>query len=164
MLSSSASKLHIRVFAKLAILIQDGGAHRCIWLTRGDNPSKLCLLCKNLFSESSQICDYDGCNLFVCNALRQEDLVPATSADIRNTARYIESKAGTLNVEDFKRLQLALGITHCEHAVLLDRSLDEVLEPTEVQLRSDPISWQPLALGGVEVRARLSGPGAPGGV
>ena len=44
---------------------------------------------------------------------------------MRRAARYLESKVGTIGPGEFTELQQALGITHHQHALLLDRSLDE---------------------------------------
>ena len=56
---------------------------------------------------------------------KKADLVKATSRDMRRAARYLESKVGTIGPGEFTELQQALGITHHQHALLLDRSLDE---------------------------------------
>ena len=117
-----------RLFATLAGFLQDGGAHKITWQARGDGASKYCLLCKNLFTESSHICDEDGANLLRCNAIKKADLVPAESDDLRKAARYLEANAG-MPPDDFTELQQALGISHHAHSILLDRSLDSIIDP-----------------------------------
>ena len=47
--SSGASRL----FCKLKIVLQDGGAHKQVWHSRGDGATRMCLLCSNLVSSSS---------------------------------------------------------------------------------------------------------------
>jgi hypothetical protein len=122
----------VRLFATLKVVLQDGGAHKAVWHARGDGASKLCLLCKNLFTDKSNVCDEDGSNLLRSNVIRSDELVEASSNDLRKVARYVAAKAGTMNVETFDALQQALGVTHHAHALLLDRSLDAVVQPTEV--------------------------------
>lgn len=36
----------VRFFCRLRVVIQDGGAHKFVWHSRGDGATKLCLLCK----------------------------------------------------------------------------------------------------------------------
>ena len=124
----------IRLFAKLGILIQDGGAHKSVWHARGDAASKLCLLCKNLFTESSHLCDADGANMLRCNVIKLAGLVQASNKDLRRTARYLESKVGTMSPVDFGTLQQALGMTYHAHSILLDRSLDRFLKPVDIYM------------------------------
>ena len=57
---------------------------------------------------------------------------------MRRAARYLESKVGTIGPGEFTELQQALGITHHQHALLLDRSLDEIVDPSEAYLHD----WQ----------------------
>ena len=74
----------LRLFAVLGTFLQGGGAHKSTWHCRGDGASKPCLLCKNLFTESSNVCDEDGTNLLRCNVIKKVDLVKATSREIYN--------------------------------------------------------------------------------
>ena len=52
-----------RIFAKLGVVLQDGGAHKAVWQARGDGASKFCLLCKNLLTHLSNMVDNDGTRL-----------------------------------------------------------------------------------------------------
>jgi hypothetical protein len=122
----------VRFFAKLKIVLQDGGAHKSVWHARGDGASKLCLLCKNLFTDKSNLCAEDGSNLLRSNVIRSDQLVEASSSDLRKVARYLAAKAGTMTNDAFAELQQSLGVTHHDHALLLDRSLDDIVQPTEV--------------------------------
>jgi hypothetical protein len=124
----------VRLFAKLGIVIQDGGAHKTVWGGRGDGASKFCLLCKNLFTRESRICDQDGASLLVCDAITLDPLVPSTDADLRRNARFLERQATLLSKEDFAELQQSMGMTYQPKSILLDRTLDRVLKPTEVYM------------------------------
>ena len=124
----------IRLFAVLGGVLQDGGAHKSVWHSRGDAASRYCLLCKNLFTAESKLCDEDGRHLLCCNIVKLNALVPATSRDVRAVARHIESKAGTLPSVQFSELQQALGMTHHPYGLLLDRTLDDILDPVNVYM------------------------------
>jgi len=124
----------LRLFAALGAFLQDGGAHKSTWHCRGDGASKPSLLCKDLFTESSNVCDEDGTNLLRCKVIRKVHLVKATARDMRGAARHLEAVVGTMGPGEFTELQQALGITHHQHAVLLDRSLDELVDPSVAYL------------------------------
>ena len=122
-----------RIFAQLGVVVQDGGAHKLTWHSRGDGALRLCILCQNLFTEKSKVCDEDGTNLLRCNVIRHEDLALATGAQVRTTARYIEKQAATVRSKaELSHYEKALGMTHHPHALLLNRSLDEYVDPCEV--------------------------------
>ncbi len=87
------------------------------------------LLCKNLFTDKSNLCAEDGSNLLRSNVIRSDQLVEASSSDLRKVARYL---AGTMTNDAFAELQQSLGVTHHDHALLMDRHLDDVVQPTEV--------------------------------
>ena len=121
---------HIRLFARHGATLQDGGAHKSVFSSRGDGASKFCILCKNLFERESEIVDEDGTNLLCCDILEYKGLVPATSRDLRKSARYLEKKFIEMGPGGpFTELQQALGMTHHPHALLLDRALDDYFDP-----------------------------------
>ena len=57
---------------------------------------------------------------------------------MRRAARHLESQVCILKPADFTELQQALGITHHQHSLLLDRSLDEIVDPSDAYLHD----WQ----------------------
>ena len=118
-----------RLWAKLSIFLQDGAAHKLTWNSRA-GACRLCLLCKNVFTEQSEFADADGTKLLRCNVVHESGLVKATDADLRATARYLESKSGTMRKTPFTTLQQALGMTYVVGSLLLDRSLDSLILPT----------------------------------
>ena len=44
---SSPNDNPVRLFAELAMVLQDGGAHKTIWGCKGDAGTRMCMLCKN---------------------------------------------------------------------------------------------------------------------
>ena len=66
----------IRLWARVGGVVQDGGAHKAIWHSRGDGASMCCMRCLNLCTVASQVCDEDGTGLLVCNVIKASELVP----------------------------------------------------------------------------------------
>ena len=119
-----------RLFAKLSIVLQDGGAHKQVWHSRGDGATRLCMLCKNLVTDASGMAQHSG--LLKANVIKWNDLVGATGQELRQSAMFLAAKAGTMSEQAFTELQQSLGMTHQQHGILLDRTLDSVFDPTEV--------------------------------
>ncbi len=119
-----------RIFAKLTIVIQDGGAHKAVWQSRGDAASKFCMLCKNLFTDESNMVAADGSRLLRCNIIKLDELEASTDTELRNNARFLETQSRTVRGEAFVKLQQAVGLTYAPNGVLLDRELDDILSPT----------------------------------
>ena len=107
----------------------DGAAHKSVWHSRGDGASCPCLKCLNFFTESSKLVDEDGNNMLVCKVVKSCDLAVATSTAVRKKVRYLETMAGRLGKGEFQKQQQALGMTHQPDSLLLDRSLDSVVDP-----------------------------------
>ena len=120
-----------KLFALTSIVLQDGGAHKYVWGARGDGASKFCMLCKNLFTKDSEMVDEDGTNLLRCDVIKVAGLVPSSSRELRLNMRYLEQESITRSPDEFTKLQQALGLTYYPHGVLVDRELDDLLEPTE---------------------------------
>ena len=119
----------IRFWARMRIIIQDGAAHKETFHCKGDSGSKLCLLCKNVFTDKSNMVDEDGSELLRCNVIVDSELDLATDQDLRDAPRSLEARHATLPPGEFKKLEYVLGFVHQPHSLLLDRSLDTVLKP-----------------------------------
>ena len=102
----------IRLWATLGGILQDGGAHKAVWHNRGDGASMGCMRCLNLCEVKSHLCDEDEENILVCNVIKANKLVPATSANIRNKARYLEAQSATVKGDPFVEMQQALAMTY----------------------------------------------------
>ena len=124
-------EVNIRLWAKAGIVLQDGGAHKYVWCSRGHGASKSCLLCNNLFSRESRLVDTDATHMLVCDALRYDDLIPTSDEELRTRARFLAGISGTAAPAEFDNYQQALGLTYLPHNILLDRYLDTILSPTE---------------------------------
>ena len=82
---------------------------------------------------SKNVCE-DGMHLLRSNQIKLNELVAATDAELRTNARYLERMSTELGPEDFAQLQQAIGLTYAKHALLLDRDLDRLIQPTEVYM------------------------------
>ena len=122
----------VRLWAVLGGILQDGGAHKYVWHARGDGASKYCLLCRHLFTEESNVVETGGTNLLRCNVIKLGELVPMTGTDLRKNARNLAGQSGRVTVDKFTELQQSIGLTHHQHALLLDRELDAVFDPCDV--------------------------------
>ena len=89
------------------------------------------MLCTNLFTETCNLVEEDGTNQLVCNIIRKSELNMATGASLRRCARVLARKATTMNTDDFAAAQQALGMTHHAGSILLDRTLDQIVDPVK---------------------------------
>ena len=96
------------------------------------------MLCTNLFTQTCNLVEEDGTNQLACNIIRKSELQMATGEGLRRCARVLARKAITMNHEQFAAAQQALGMTHHEGSILLDRTLDQIVDPVKHYLH-DPM-------------------------
>ena len=128
----------VRIFAKITIVIQDGGAHKAVYGLRGDGASKFCILCSNLWTEESNITEEDGTSLLRCNVIKLHELSASSSDELRKNALYLQQEYTKRNAEEFTRLQQAIGLTYTPNGVLLEESLNDRIDPVESYMH-DPM-------------------------
>lgn len=116
-----------RFFAVMGVILQDGGAHKSVWHAR--DGSKMCMICKNLFTIESEVANEDGSGLLACGIIKLNELVAETSVDLRNKARFLEYHRAD---RDFEQLQQSLGVTYHPLMFLLDRYLDDYVDVVDV--------------------------------
>ena len=121
----------VRMYARVRLWLQDGAAHKSTWHCKGDQGSRMCMLCKNVVAAASALVDEDGTNLLRANVLYSGETVPADDASIRATVRELEREFARLgDVEPFRDMQQARGFTHVPGSMLLDRALDPYVRPS----------------------------------
>lgn len=120
-----------RFFARLAIVLQDGGAHKHVWCMKGDAGSKMCLLCRNLVSEKSEVICEDGTNLLTCSIIHEHELDFATDADIRGSVRRLAALKVTDAIGVFRHVRAP---TCCMHAVPCARNGTLLISLTSVRM------------------------------
>lgn len=124
----------IRIFARLGCIVQDGLAHKQTWHTKGDGGTKFCLLCRNVFDRKSGVGDDpddETDSLLMCSVTSVDQLDIATSEDIFYAARRLEFMQSREGLAEFGRREQALGFRHQPSSILLNRSLDGILNPSE---------------------------------
>ena len=121
----------LRIWIQLEMFLQDGGAHKQVFLVKGDAGSKFCTTCRTLYAESSGIVDLETNNdLLTCNKLFETDMDFATDNDIRGTVERLAEHARTArNQEQLNLRQQACGFNHHAYNMLLDLRLRDVVKP-----------------------------------
>jgi hypothetical protein len=119
-----------RLFAVFDMMLQDGGAHKIIWMCKGDAGTKFCLLCKNALALASTMC-IDDEPMLRANVLHEHELDFATNADVRGTVARINGYKITDNKGTFKIREQALGITWGPYNLLSDPDLNSVVNPCD---------------------------------
>ena len=120
--------VHTRLFIKLWMVVQDGGAHKLLWHCKGDGGTKMCMLCKCLIAADTGEKDEDDIPIIVCNELGAP-LDVCTDADIRGTIDRLSAKRATLNIGKFKLYQQAVGYNDEPHGILRNERIREHVHP-----------------------------------
>ena len=117
-----------RVWAKLRMILQDGGAHKVVFCLKGDAGLKHCLKCRTLYTAASGLVDEAGDQCLTCNMHLFDDMDFATDAEVRNTVRRLANVARTTPGE-LKLREIACGFNHNVHNLLLEPALDNIVMP-----------------------------------
>ena len=112
------------------VIVQDGAAHNQTWHCKNDGGMKLCLICRNLFTEDSAITTFDGTRLLKCNLSRTSELDIATDADIIGALHRLKAHKATDSNVVFGRRSMAIGFRIERYNLCLDPDID-----------AKPISW-----------------------
>ena len=119
----------VHLWAVPGMFLQDGAAHKSTWHCKGDAGTKLCMLCRNLVSETSELTDEDGAKILTCSLVHEDDMDFATSDDIRGAVRRLAGHADSDTKAMFAKRQQAVGFTHQPHGLLMDPTLDNLVHP-----------------------------------
>ena len=118
----------VRVWAKLRMILQDGGAHKVVFCLKGDSGLKHCLKCRTLYTAASGILDEAGEICLTCNMHLFEDMDFATDDEVRNTVRRLANVAAT-RPGQLPIREVACGFNHDVHNLLLEPALDNIVMP-----------------------------------
>ena len=121
----------VRIWARLKMVLQDGGAHKHVFMLKGDGGHKFCVACRNLFSETSGIVGEDDEEILTCNLHFAHEMDFASDADVRGTVQRLANVA-TNRPAELKNREIACGFNHNKCNMLLEPSLDEVVLPVSV--------------------------------
>jgi hypothetical protein len=119
----------LRLFCKLGMVLQDGGAQKHVWCTKGEAGTKLCMLCRNLMSVKSNLVDEDGENLLTCSIVFEEELDFATDSDIKGTVARLAADKDRVTAKLFQLREQAVGFKFEPHGLLWDAELAHILLP-----------------------------------
>ena len=108
------------------MVLQDGGAHKHVWMMKGDSGNKCCLGCRNLYAESSGVVDEDGDSIMTCSLILKSELDFAT--DIIGTVDRLADTAA-LRPRELKIREIAAGMVHSPYNMLLHPVLRPIVKP-----------------------------------
>ena len=115
-----------RFFACLSGILQDGGAHKQVFLVKGDAGSKFCVACRTLYAERSEVDAVEGLQ---CNLLQEDEQDFASDADLRGTVERLAGFAATCSKDELRLREQACGFTHNAHNLLLNPRLQNIVHP-----------------------------------
>jgi len=133
----------VRIWAKFGGFISDESALHSIWLCKGASGTKICILCMNMVSKHWMgIPGLDNAAWMkpFNRALMCHMCEPHTKETIQHIVDTLAADHRVMPADAFKNKQTALGFTHSPHALLLDPSLRDVLDPTQQTLFDWPHS------------------------
>ena len=110
----------IRILAELRVILQDGGAHKQVFMVKGDSGLKICTECRSMYTERSGIVDEDNNDLLTCALVRSSEMDFATDDDVRGTLRRLAHIAATrtsgeLKLRERERESMWLQPQHVQH-------------------------------------------------
>jgi hypothetical protein len=126
----------IRLFAKIGVFVQDGGAHKITWHARGDAGTKMCILCRNIFAEDSGLPAEDGENLLCSRVILHSGCDLATNEDIIGSVIRMDAAKLTDSVDRFRLRQQVIGFTWHPYNIISDPDLRGLVNPAD-QLMHD---------------------------
>ena len=91
-----------RIFAELRMVLQDGGAHKQVFMVKGDSGLKICTECRSMYTEGCGIVDEDSNDLLTCARVRSSEMDVATDDDDRGTVRRLAHIAATRTSGELK--------------------------------------------------------------
>ena len=118
----------VRLFAKLEMILQDGGAHKQVFMLKGDGGMKSCMECRNFYSEKSGIVDETGDDILTCSMHLMSDMDFAEDHEVVGTVQRLADVAANRPGE-LKLREIACGFNHSQFNMLLDPRLRNVLKP-----------------------------------
>ena len=121
----------VRIWAKLGMILQDGGAHKQVFMVKGDGGTKPCFGCRNLYSRLSGIAGEDGEDMLTSSMHRMSDMDFATDDDVVGTVLRLADCAQNRPGE-LKLREQACGFNHSKFSIIYESSLRRVVRPVSV--------------------------------
>ena len=125
----------IRIFADIAMFIQDGGAHKATFHCKGDAGSRFCMLCRNVFSIKSELGIADAAELgddgYRTTIITTKGLHMATNEEVIESVERVHHFKGIDRPELFEERQIANGFSWSPYNLLLDPDLQGHIKPAD---------------------------------
>ena len=120
----------LRLFIKLGMMLQDGGAHKHVFHVKGDGGTKFCHLCRNLFAITTAVADEEtGETLLAASLIFEHELDFATDSDIRGTMARLVAKRAVMTAGEFAIWEKCVGFNYEPHGLLFDNELESIVLP-----------------------------------
>ena len=119
------------MFINLEMILQDGGAHKVVFMVKGESGHKMCMECRNLYAQASGIVVPDDQDEHLtCSLILLEELDCADDDEVRGTVRRLVTRcAAARTVADRKLWETTSGFNNHPRNLLLDPLLDNVIRP-----------------------------------
>ena len=88
-----------------------------------------CMLCRNIFTEHSEVVDEEGDALLTSNIYSSDAIDFATDSDIRSTIARLKIHRAEDSATVFKLRTQALGFNYEPHGLLMDTAFDAIIHP-----------------------------------
>ena len=122
--------VQIRVWAKIGMFLQDGGAHKLVFGCKGDAGTRMCMLCSNVVAGASGLTEHDDSDRLVSSdEIRREKLILATDADVKGAIVRLIGHKVTDGATAFLIREKAIGFGYQEHGLLFDAALRHLVNP-----------------------------------
>ena len=104
---------HVRIFAELFMILQDGGAHKQVFCVKGDAGLKQCIECRNFYAKDHGVVDEEaGEGILTCASVLGDEMDFATDDEVRRTVQRLAEFKLTLTDKLFKLREMSCGFNH----------------------------------------------------
>ena len=145
MMLSFQDGTNVMMFAELAIIIQDGLAHKQTWCASGASGTRSCMKCLDYVEAKSDLTRFDSSKYLRNEVLDPYLLQMHTDDSIRLVVRRLQASSVTDAPGLFKLRQQALGFTHEPDNLLLDDALRTIIRPISQHMHD----WMHVMMAGV---------------
>ena len=117
------------------LLIADEAALKSVWDDKGASGTKLCFMCQNVVSHSSDLHTTDATGTLVSHVCHHKrEMVLHTDTSMLDAAKHLAQCRPLMNKGTFKMRQFALGLNYSEHGPLFAPELQEHLKPISMSM------------------------------
>jgi len=118
----------VRIWARLEMVLQDGGAHKHVWMLKGDGGLRGCVECRNMLFSDNDVVDENGETMLTCNMHLRSEMDFAVDQDVIGTVHRLSVVAANRPGE-LKLRETAVGFNHSKFNLLLEPALNGIIKP-----------------------------------